>query len=95
MRAAAPGARLVQLGQMAAPELTVPASVLRSASLQVLGLATFNTPLEIRRAGYLRLTEHAARGEVRVDLDRLPLSEVATAWSRQHQGASTRPVLIP
>jgi NADPH:quinone reductase-like Zn-dependent oxidoreductase len=95
MKAAAPGARHVQLGQMAGPELTLPASIVRSASLNVLGLATFNTPLEIRRAGYLRLTEHAARGDVVVDLDRLPLSEVSTAWTRQHHGASTKLVLLP
>jgi NADPH2:quinone reductase len=95
MKAAAPGARHVQLGQMAGAELSVPASIIRSALLDVLGLATSNAPLEVRRAGYLRLTEHAARGDVVVDLDRLPLSEVASAWSRQRDGAGTKLVLLP
>jgi NADPH2:quinone reductase len=95
MRAAAPGARHVQLGHMAGEELSLPAPVIRSALLDLLGLATFNAPFEVRRAGYLRLTEHAARGDVVMDLDRLPLSEAATAWSRQRAGAGTKLVLIP
>jgi hypothetical protein len=80
---------------MAGAELTLPAPVIRSALLDVLGLTTFNAPFEVRRAGYLRLTEHAARGDVVVDLDRLPLSEAAAAWSRQRDGAGTKLVLIP
>jgi NADPH:quinone reductase-like Zn-dependent oxidoreductase len=95
MKAAAPGARHVQVGHMAGAELTLPAPVIRSALLDVLGLASFHAPFEVRRACYLRLTEHAATGDVVVDLDRLPLSEVATAWSRQRDGAGTKLVLIP
>ena len=95
MKAAAPGARHVQLGHLAGAELTLPAPLLRSGLLDVLGLAAFNAPFEVRRAGYLRLTEHAARGDVVVDLDRLPLAEVAAAWSRQRDGAGTTLVLIP
>jgi hypothetical protein len=95
MRAAAPGARHVQLGHMADAELNLPAPVVRSAALDVLGFATFNVPTEVRRAGYLRLTEHAARGDIVVDLERLPLSEVTSAWQRQRNGASTKLVLVP
>ena len=95
MKAAAPGARHVQVGHMAGAELTLPAALVRSALLDVLGLASFHAPFEVRRAGYLRLTEHAANGDVVVDLDRLPLSEVATAWSRQRDGAGTKLVLVP
>jgi hypothetical protein len=46
-------------------------------------------------AGYLRLTEHPANGDVVVDLDRLPLSPMATAWSRRLDGAGTNLVLVP
>ena len=80
---------------MASAELTLPAPVIRSALLDVLGLDSFHAPFEVRRASYLRLTEHAANGDVVVDLDRLPLSEVATAWSRQRDGAGTKLVLVP
>jgi hypothetical protein len=49
----------------------------------------------VKREAYLRLTEHAANGDAVVDLDRLPRSQVATAWSRRRDGAGTKLVLVP
>lgn len=95
MRAAAPGGRHVQLGQLAGIDITLPAPVLRSTALNVLGMAAFQAPLDVRRAAYLRLTRHAADGDLTADLERIPLGEVARAWEQQRSGPSTKLVLIP
>jgi hypothetical protein len=41
------------------------------------------------------LTEHAARGDIAVTMETLPLTEVATAWDRQRAGADAKLVLLP
>ena len=93
MRAAAPGARHVQLGQVAGLSIALPAPVLRAAALDVRGMAVFHAPLDVRRAAYRDLTEHAARGAVTVDVTPLPLADVAVAWERQRRGPGTKLVL--
>jgi NADPH2:quinone reductase len=95
MRAAAPGARHVQIGQAAGMTVALPAPVIRSVALQILGFAVFHAPVEVRREAYLALTEHVARGNVQIDVTRMPLQEVATAWELQRRGAPAKLVLTP
>lgn len=95
MKAAAVGCRHVQLGQLAGMDVTLPAPVVRSAALNVLGMAVFQASLDVRRDAYLRLTGHAAAGDVTVDLERIALEDVAEAWRRQKAGPQTKLVLIP
>jgi NADPH:quinone reductase-like Zn-dependent oxidoreductase len=95
MRAAAPGARHVQIGQAAGVTVSLPAPVIRSIGLQILGFAIFHAPVEVRREAYLALTEQVARGNIHVDVTRMPLDDVATAWELQKQGAPTKLVLTP
>jgi NADPH2:quinone reductase len=49
LRAAAPGARLVQIGAMAGEAVQLPAAILRANNVDVLGHAVFHAPLEVRR----------------------------------------------
>ena len=94
--AAARGARHVQVGQIAGAELPLPAQSVRSVSLDLCGFSVAHPPVDVRRAGYLRLTEHAARGDVVVDAERLPLEQVAAAWERQGQATGgAKLVLVP
>jgi NADPH:quinone reductase-like Zn-dependent oxidoreductase len=95
MRVAAPCARHVQVGQMAALTLELPAPVVRSAPLDVLGFAIFHEPIEHRRDAYRELAAHVADGSVSIDLERLALSHVATAWERQRDGAGAKLVMTP
>jgi len=95
MKAAAPGARHVQLGQLAGVDIALPAPTVRSVALNLLGMAAFQAPLRIRRDTYLRLTEHAGAGRLSVELERVPLEEVASAWHRQRTGPRVKLVLIP
>ena len=91
--AARRGARHVQIGQIASPTLTLPAPLVRSIALNLMGFAVFYAPLEVRRAAYVRVTELAARGGLTVHLEVLPLAEIGTAWHRQRQGNGTKLVI--
>jgi NADPH2:quinone reductase len=83
--AAARRARHVQVGQIAAVDMLLPAPAVRSASLDVCGFSVAHPPVAVRREGYLRLTRHVERGEIVVDVERFPLEQVATAWERQRE----------
>jgi NADPH2:quinone reductase len=94
--AAARFARHVEVGNMAGAEVTLPAPLIRSKSLDMCGFNVAHPPLEVRREGYLRLTEHAARGDIVVDVDQRPLDDVGEAWERQRQAAGgPKMVLVP
>jgi NADPH:quinone reductase-like Zn-dependent oxidoreductase len=95
MRAAAHEARHVQVGQMAGATLELPAMAVRAQALQLLGFAVFQAPIEVRRAAYTRLTEAAGRGDIEVDLERVPLEDVDEAWQRQQEGPGTKLVVVP
>jgi NADPH:quinone reductase-like Zn-dependent oxidoreductase len=95
MGAAAHGARHIQLGHLAGVDITIAAPVVRSAALDVRGMAAFHAPLDVRRAAYLALTSHAARGELTVNLEEVPLAQVQDAWRRQGAGPGRKLVLIP
>ena len=96
MGAAAHGARHVEVGNMAAAEITLPAPLIRSLSLDVRGFSVAHPPLELKRDAYLRLTGHAAKGEIAIDVDPCPLDDVSAAWERQRQAAGgPKIVLVP
>jgi NADPH:quinone reductase-like Zn-dependent oxidoreductase len=95
MQAAAHNARHVQIGHSAGATIHLPAQVIRSARLQILGFAFLHAPVEVRREAYLTLTEHAARGHLHVDVLPIPLADAAKAWERQQQGAPAKLVLTP
>ena len=85
--AAARWARHVQVGQLAGVDITLPAPTARSVSLDLCGFSVAHPPVDVRREGYLRLTTHAARGELVVDVERFPLEQVGTAWERQRRAS--------
>jgi NADPH2:quinone reductase len=87
MRAASRHARHVQVGHLAGTEIPLAAPAVRSVSLDVRGFRVDHPPLEVRREGYRRLTEHVARGDIVLDVETLPLERVAEAWERQREGS--------
>jgi NADPH:quinone reductase-like Zn-dependent oxidoreductase len=95
MQAAAHCARHVQIGHMAGATVELPAALVRSRELQLLGFVVFDTPLELRRAAYTHLTRAAGRGEIEIDLERVPLEDVDEAWQRQQEGPHTKLVVVP
>ena len=95
MHAAALGCRHIQIGHAAGADVNLPAHIVRSSRLHILGFAFMHAPVEVRREAYLALTGYAARGELHVDTLPIPLAEVAEAWHQQKRGASAKLVLTP
>ena len=84
--------RLVEVGESAGPIITLPASVLRGAPLTILGTAGI-PPREVLTDALQQVTNHAAQGLLKVDCERVALSEIEGAWERDSNGR--RLVVIP
>jgi NADPH2:quinone reductase len=95
LQAAAPGARIVQIGQSAGAEAAIPSGAVRGKLLEILGYTNLRVPFDVLSASYLRLVEQAAAGRIRLDIERVPLDDAAAAWERQAAGASTKLVVCP
>ena len=96
MRAAGRHARHIQVGQLAATEITLSAPAIRSISLDVRGFRVDLPPIEVRRDGYRALTGHVARGDIVIEVETVPLEDVTAAWERQREaGGGPKLVLCP
>ena len=85
--AAAPRARVVQLGQSAGPEATLASGSVRLKGLSILGHSNFVlSPADLRDA-YLEVAGHVAAGRIRIDVELFAFDEVAEAWAHQAAGA--------
>jgi len=80
--AAAPGARIVQLGQSAGPAATLPSAAIRGKQLDVHGFSDFAVPAEVLAEHHQRLVGHAIAGEIRLEVERVGLDEIGAAWGR-------------
>ncbi len=96
MQIAARFGRHVEVGNLAGLEIDLKAPAIRSASLDLRGFSVAHPPPDVRREGFLTLTEHAARGDIVVDLERYPLADVQTAWDAQREATGgVKRVLLP
>jgi NADPH:quinone reductase-like Zn-dependent oxidoreductase len=87
--------RLVQLGQSAGADATLSSASIRGRHLNVLGYLNFLVPADVRRDAYRTLVEHAVAGRIQVEVERLPLAQVADAWERVQRSAHRKLVLVP
>lgn len=85
-------ARLVQVGESAGPTISLPAAVLRSSALTILGTAGIPSR-DILLDAFQEVMTRAARGELRIDIEQVSLEDVESAWQRDSGGR--RFVLIP
>jgi NADPH2:quinone reductase len=90
--AAAPGARIVHLGQSAGPEATLASAVVRGKQLSILGFTVFRLTPQQRAAAYGDLTAHVAAGRIRIDVETFPVEQIGAAWTAQQQG--TKAVVV-
>jgi NADPH2:quinone reductase len=88
-------ARIVHLGQSAGAEATFTSAIVRGRQLTILGHANPSTPLEKRTAAFRALAEHVAAGRIRIAIEELPLSAIASAWARQTTSPHVKLVLLP
>jgi NADPH2:quinone reductase len=92
LAASGPETRLVQVGDTAGPTIQLPAAVLRSAALSVMGTAGI-PPREVLSAALSRVFEHAVKGTLRIAVEELPLASIEAAWNRP--ASSRRQVFRP
>jgi NADPH:quinone reductase len=92
--AAAPGARIVHIGQSAGPAAALLSADVRGKQLEVLGFSNSSTPPEVLVREYLRLVELAHAGELELEIETFPFERVAEAWRRQAEGAGVKPVVV-
>jgi NADPH:quinone reductase-like Zn-dependent oxidoreductase len=95
VQAASFGARLVHLGASAGGQATVSSAAIRGKMLVIMGHTNFAAPPEVKRDAYRRMSEAAASGALRVDVDEIGLDQVAEAWRRLAAGSHRKIVLRP
>jgi NADPH:quinone reductase-like Zn-dependent oxidoreductase len=85
--------RLVQVGESAGPTISLPAAVLRSTALTILGTAGIPSR-EVLMNAMEQVMSRAARGELRIEIERVALAEIERAWERPGQ-PGRRIVVVP
>ncbi len=74
--------RFVQVGESAAPTISLPAAVLRSTALTILGTAGI-PPGHVLREALQQVMAYATKGELHIDTERVPLADIESAWQRE------------
>jgi NADPH:quinone reductase-like Zn-dependent oxidoreductase len=87
-----PETRLLQVGESAGPNISLPAAVLRSTALTILGTAGM-PPREALVAAMQQVLAWGAEGTIRIETEQVPLADIEQAWQRTER--SRRLVLIP
>jgi NADPH:quinone reductase-like Zn-dependent oxidoreductase len=77
--------RLVQAGESAGSTISLPAAALRSTALTILGTAGIPSR-DLLEDAFRQVMDRAARGEIRVDSECVPLADIEQAWSREVSG---------
>ena len=95
VHAAAPRATIVNLGQSAGATAELASADVRFKSLSVLGHTNYAVPPDELAKHYCRLVDYAVAGEIRLDVERVPLDSITDAWHRQVEGAGTKLVVVP
>ena len=95
IQAAAPRATIVNLGQSAGATSELASAAVRFKNLSILGHTNYLVPAHELAEHYRRLVQHAVAGDIRLEVERVPLDSVADAWRRQAEGAGTKLVIVP
>jgi NADPH:quinone reductase-like Zn-dependent oxidoreductase len=85
--------RLVQVGESAGPTISLPAAVLRSTALTILGTAGIPSR-EILADAMQQVLTRTARGELRIETEQIPLKDIEQVWQRPER-TGRRIVVIP
>jgi NADPH:quinone reductase-like Zn-dependent oxidoreductase len=77
--------RYVQVGESAGPVISLPAGILRSTPVTILGTGGI-PPGEVLADAMQKVMAHAASGELQIDTELIPLTDVENAWQRDQRG---------
>jgi NADPH2:quinone reductase len=89
------GARMVQVGHSAGPSSPIVPAPLRPARVDILFHGASSVPDEVRRLAYETMADHLVAGELVVDVERIPLDDLADAWRRQREFPHKKLALVP
>ena len=84
--------RLVQVGEGAGSSITLPAAVLRSTALTLLGTSGI-PPRDVLFEAFQRVMAYAATEDLQIDTEKVSLADIESAWQRELPGR--RLVIIP
>jgi NADPH:quinone reductase-like Zn-dependent oxidoreductase len=87
------GARVLQLGQSASPEATIPSGLIRGKDIDMFGYTNLTVPFDVLRAAYLDLVGHIAAGRIRLRSEVSPLTEAEAAWRRLEEGPGCKVIV--
>lgn len=74
--------RLVEIGESAGPTISLSGGALRSSGLEIYGSGGGSVSWKAITEAVPQILEHAARGELKVETTRVPLSEVESVWGK-------------
>jgi NADPH:quinone reductase-like Zn-dependent oxidoreductase len=95
IEALSPHGRFVQVGASAGNDAVIKSGTVRGRFLSILGFTTFLMPWEELAGAYRQLVGYAAAGQMRVDVEVLPLEAAAEAWKRQASSPHRKLVISP
>ena len=87
--------RLVHIGTRAAPAMNVLGATARRVCANILGFAYYHAPIETQALAYTELCRMAVAGEIALDIETRPLSQIEVAWDTDEAGSRPRQVLVP
>jgi NADPH2:quinone reductase len=92
-RAAGRRVRLVEVGESAGPTLTLAAGLLRGQGLEISGSGIGSASQAQIMEALPQFFRLAASGQIRFEVEKVPLAQVEAAWARKTEGS--RIVIIP
>jgi len=87
-------ARVVQVGNAAGAAATLAAPIFRSKLVSILPHANWVFSGAERAAAFEQLAAYAQSGALSLEVERVPLDDAASAWSRLEAGTATRKLVI-
>ncbi|MGH9497452.1 MAG: quinone oxidoreductase family protein [Candidatus Sulfotelmatobacter sp.] len=75
--------RLVEIGESAGATISLPGAALRSSGLEIYGAGGGSVPWKAIMEAVPQILGHGARGELKLETQRVALSDVESAWSKK------------
>ncbi len=87
-------ARVVQVGNAAGAAATLPAPMFRNKLVSILPHSNWAFSGAERAAAFEQLAKYAQSGALRLEVERVPLDDAASAWARLEAGSAARKLVI-
>lgn len=77
------GIRLIEIGEMAGPRISLSAAALRSSGMEIYGSGGGSIPHTAIFEAFPKVWALAAGGQLRIDTETVPLADVESIWQRK------------